>query len=73
MAASAFFQRRIERQLARIRDRQLPGIVEKDCLDQFELLPKVLSQDVDNTQFVLDHRNLKTSHIIFDENNNIKW
>ncbi|CEJ90164.1 hypothetical protein VHEMI05965 [[Torrubiella] hemipterigena] len=72
MTASAFFQHRIERQLARVRDGQLPGIIEKDCFDQLELLHKVLGQDVDNTLFALDHGNLKPNHIIFDENNNIK-
>ncbi|KAM3562501.1 hypothetical protein MY1884_001800 [Beauveria asiatica] len=70
--ATAFFERRIRNQLNRVKDGKLPGLVEKDCLDQLALLPKALGPDGHNTLFAVDHADLKPKNIIVDQENNIK-
>ncbi|KAM3535966.1 hypothetical protein MY4038_000742 [Beauveria bassiana] len=70
--ATAFFERRIKNQLNRVKDGELPGIAEKDCLDQLALLPKVLGPDGNSTLFAVDHGDLKPNNIIVDQENNIK-
>ncbi|EJP70602.1 uncharacterized protein BBA_00232 [Beauveria bassiana ARSEF 2860] len=70
--ATAFFERRIKNQLNRVKDGELPGIAEKDCLDQLALLPKVLGPNGNSTLFAVDHGDLKPNNIIVDQDNNIK-
>ncbi|OAQ98533.1 hypothetical protein LLEC1_02774 [Akanthomyces lecanii] len=70
--ATESFERRMKRQLDRARDGKLPGVTEKDCLDQLALLPKVLGQDGHSTVFAVDHGDLKPANIIVDQENNIK-
>lgn len=73
ITASAFFQRRIRNQLNRARDGKLPGITEKDCLDQLALLPKVLGDYGNSRLFAMDHGDMKPANIIVDEEYNVKW
>ncbi|OAA39332.1 Protein kinase-like domain protein [Beauveria brongniartii RCEF 3172] len=70
--ATAFFERRIRNQLNRVKDGKLPGLAEKDCLDQLAFLPKVLGPDGHSTLFAVDHGDLKPNNIIVDQENNIK-
>jgi len=71
--ATNFFERRISNQLRRVKDGKLPGITEKDCLDQLALLPRVLGQERDSILFAVDHGDLKPANIIIDQENNTKW
>lgn len=68
-----FFGRRIRNQLSRVKNGKLPGLTEKDCLDQLALLPEVLGQDGDCRLFAVDHGDLKPANIIVDQENSIKW
>ncbi|KAJ3498118.1 hypothetical protein NLG97_g1382 [Lecanicillium saksenae] len=71
--ATEFFERRISNYLNGVRGGKLPGLTEKDCLDQLALLPKVLGNDARSTLFAIDHGDLKPTNIIVDEENNIRW
>ncbi|KAG8418877.1 hypothetical protein J3459_011933, partial [Metarhizium acridum] len=70
--ATDFFERRIKNQLRRVKDGKLPGLTEKDCLDQLALLSKVLGVDGSSKLFAMDHGDMKSANIIVDEENNIK-
>lgn len=70
--ATAFFERRIRNQLNRAKGGKLPGLTEKDCLDQLALLPKVLAQDGNSRLFALDHGDMKPGNIIIDQKYNIR-
>ncbi|KID62145.1 uncharacterized protein G6M90_00g051620 [Metarhizium brunneum] len=72
VTATNFFERRIRNQLKRAKDGKLPGLTEKDCLDQLALLPKVLGEDGSSKLFAMDHGDIKPVNIIMDNENHIK-
>ncbi|GAO19841.1 hypothetical protein UVI_02062970 [Ustilaginoidea virens] len=59
--------------ILRVREGTIPGLTEKDCLDQQALLDQVLGTDRNSTVFAMDHGDIKPGNIIVDKNYNIRW
>ena len=68
-----YFEQRMRNRLRRVREGTIPGLTEKDCLDQQALLDQVLGTDRNSTVFAMDHGDIKPGNIIVDKNYNIRW
>lgn len=70
--ASQYYSRLIENKLRRVGDGLLTELTEQDCLEQQALLPQVLYEELEDTQFAVDHGDLQPQNIIVDSNYNIR-
>ena len=68
-----FFESRLKNRHLKVKEAKLPGLSEKDCLDQQSFLNEVLGQDQDNTLFAMDHGDIKPGNIVVDKEHNIAW
>jgi len=69
--ATEYFLRIIDNKFYRVRNGNLPNITEQDCLDQKNLLPKVLHPELENKPFAIDHGDLSPLNIIVDTEYNV--
>ncbi|KAL6837303.1 hypothetical protein V8C40DRAFT_260322 [Trichoderma camerunense] len=71
-SAATFFQRRMKNRSTQVREGRIPGLSEKDCINQQDLVCQVLGQDQNDTAFAVEHGDIEPNNIIVDENYNIK-
>ncbi|EHK21060.1 uncharacterized protein TRIVIDRAFT_202272 [Trichoderma virens Gv29-8] len=71
-SAAAFFQRRMGNRLAQVREGRIPGLSEKNCIEQQALVSQVLGEDQNDTAFAVEHGDIKPNNIIIDQDYNIK-
>lgn len=69
--ATAYFDRLANNKLFRVRSGQLPGITEKDCIEQKELLRYVLHPELNDAPFAMDHGDLAPANILIDAEYNV--